>query len=483
MEDIIKKYGRIICILVFTAGFMLIGMLAGLIFIKPVYTSTASYLVTDTSGFHNEIIHPDEIREFFSHDYFAEHLSEKAGGKYSTSEMADMISVRTSRTSPTFKVRVTCSNSTDVFFIQKTIEAAPRALTPEMSDEHFLIIVIDSARFPEKPVRPGFRIISFAAAMLGAAVSLFVIKSKKDVFTNNTTESLFRFNVPVIARIPVYKKSLSQPAVSDPEFTKIFLKNSELGKEKKRTADISDYNPDGNTIMIGPSTDTEFFDAFRQLFASVEAMTEGRRSVILMTSPEIADGKTTMAINLGITAAAEGKSVLLIDCNFHNRRLMRAFNIDQDTPGICEMVYSGISARDAILFTEYHSLFVLPQGRCQSKNPLSVLTHPETLNAIRSMREMFDYVIIDAPSVNAVPDALALSESADLVFLTVRNKVTNDRETEKALKSLELSEVEAAGFILNGAQLFNDNQGFSAPDLQNISKNKFISGFGLDYRL
>ncbi len=459
---------------------MIIGVIAGLIFIKPVFSSTAAFLVTDTSGLHNEIVHPDEIRSFFKHDHFLNHLSEneKVKEKFTLRELKQMVKVTASRTSPTFKVKVTCKNSTDVYFIHKIIELAPRKLTAEMSDKTFLVINIESACFPESPKRPGFisLIILFAAA--GAAGAVWFIHTHESMFRQNTAvESVQRFKIPVIARIPTHEGYGFRAETS--EFTKNFLKKQTIVPESARKTDTSAYNPDHNTIMINSKTSVEFFDAFRDFYTSLNEINEPQSGMIIFTSPEIGDGKTTAAINLGITAAAQGKSVLLIDCNMRNRRLTRAFNMDRDTPGLYDMVFEHIPVKDAILFTEYHSLFVLPQGNSRNINPLTLLTRPETLSHLRNIKNMFDYVIVDTPPVNAYSDALALTEAADLVFMVIRSGVTHDAETERALKSLELSEVKVNGIVLNDIPLFRETHSPLHPDLKNISKNKFISGFGI----
>lgn len=480
MGDLIRRYRKQTCVLVFTLGFMILGMLAGLIFIRPVYTASASYLVTDTSGFHYEIIHPDEISEFFRRDSYIERLSEKTAGRFSSSELKNTVKIKPDRNSPVFRVKVTSGNATDVYFIQKTIETSNRYLTAEMSDEYFLVIQVKSAEFPERSVRPGFIFLTAVFSFLGAAASVVFIQMKKKMFTvSNTTESVLRFQVPVVARIPVYRKNKALPDRKSPEFTTVFLKNSGISVEKTRNESGSAYNPDRNTIMIGPQTDDLFFDSFRQFCSEVNEIADNQRSVILITSPEIGDGKTTAALNLGITAAAEGKSVLLVDCNLRNKRMMRAFNISQESPGLSEMIFGSMPARDAILFTEYHSLFILPQGRTQNLNPLTLLTRPETLSILKELKSMFHYIIIDCPPVNAFPDALALASAADHVFLTVRNKITQDSETEKALKSLELSEVKVSGFIINEAELFTENNALPVRSVKKTNRNRFISGFDL----
>lgn len=480
MEKYLKKYRRLVFLLVFTAASMIIGIIAGLIFIRPVFTSSACYLVTDTSGLHNEIVHPAEIREFFKHDYFLSHLAEneKVKEKFTTGDLKRMVKLTASRTSPTFKVKVTCKNSTDVYFIHKIIEMAPRKLTGEMSDEIFLVINIESADFPESPKRPGFLTLVFIFALIGAAGSVWFIHTHESMFRQTSVvESVIRFKVPVIAKIPTHQGYGFSAETS--EFTKNFLKKQTIVPESARKTDTSAYNPDRNTIMINSKTSVEFFDAFRDFYTNLSEINEPQSGLIIFTSPEIGDGKTTAAINLGITAAAQGKSVLLIDCNLRNRRLTRAFNMDRDTPGLYDMVFEHIPVKDAILFTEYHSLFVLPQGNSRNINPLTLLTRPETLSHLRNIKNMFDYVIVDTPPVNAYSDALALTEAADLVFMVIRSGVTHDDETERALKSLELSEVKVNGIVLNDVPLFHENHSPLAPDLKNISKNKFISGFGI----
>lgn len=476
MEHFAEKYKQLIYVLIFTAGFIILGIITGLIFIKPVFTSTASYLVTDTSGLHNEIVHPDEIKSFFRKDYFTDHLSEHIANKFSGAELRKMVKVKTSTHSPTFKVKVTCSAAADVFFIQKTIETAPKPLTHEMSDEYFLVIQTDEAKFPEKTSRPGFSLLVIISALAGAAVSVLFVLKQDISFNQKTTESLDRYKFPVVARIPRHHSSSGSADSPETAFTSAFLKNSGIALEKKKNTGIASYNPDKNTIMIGPDTNIEFFDAFRLFYSTVTKMSETENKIILFTSPVNGDGKTTAALNLGITAAAEGRKVLLIDCNLRNRRISRAFNIDPSIPGLYDMAFRAMPAKDAILFTEYHSLFVLPPGEC-GNNPLSLLTRTETLSVIFSLKDMFDYIIIDTPPVNHYADAIALSPIADLILVTIRNRFTPDEEIEKALKSLELSELTVSGFVMNDVSLTADSSGITVP--KNNGKNRFISGFGI----
>ena len=70
MERFWEKYKIIITAFIITAGFFIAGLVSGMIFTRPVFTSEASYLVTDTSGLHNEIIHPKEIKAFMKKDFY-----------------------------------------------------------------------------------------------------------------------------------------------------------------------------------------------------------------------------------------------------------------------------------------------------------------------------------------------------------------------------------------------------------------------------
>ena len=68
----------------------------------------------------------------------------------------------------------------------------------------------------------------------------------------------------------------------------------------------------------------------------------------------------------------------------------------------------------------------------------------------------------------------SLAEIADLNFFVVRNRFTPDEEIQKSLKSMELSEINISGFVLNDVQLVSEN---NTPVRSNPHKNKFISGF------
>ncbi len=460
-----------------TACFIIIGLVAGLIFIKPVYSTSAYYLVTDTSGMHYEIVHPDEIRKFFRHDYFTKHLAEHVSDKFTAKELKKMVKIKVSRTSPVFRVTVTHRNDFDVYYVQNTIERMPRQLTPELSDKLYLIVRIEGAGFPEKSKRPGMIIVLIIFALAGACSSFFYTKKHPQLFRKRSAaESVLRFKLPVIARIPTHPGYGFHSELQNTEFTKTFLKNSGIITARKTGGGASSYNPEHNTIMINSKTNVDFFDAFRKFYSSLTELDPSGKGILLFTSPGIGDGKTTAAINLGITAAAQRKRVLLIDCNFRNRRLTKAFNIDPELPGLYDIVFDNVPAKDAILYTEYNSLFILPQGNSRNINPLTLLTRADTISHLTHIKELFDYVIIDSPSVNAFSDALTLTGISDHVFLVIRSDVTRDSETEKALKSLELSEVDVTGLILNDIQ-YADMKPSAVPDSRNISRNKFISGF------
>lgn len=470
MERFWEKYKIIITAFIITAGFFIAGLVSGMIFTRPVFTSEASYLVTDTSGLHNEIINPKEIKAFMKKDFFIDHLCDSTHGKFTVGELQKMVKVKANGYSPTFRVKVTCKTSSDVFFIQKTIESAPGNLTPEMSDKDFLIILINEAKFPEKSVRPGFSAFLLIFTTAGIVLSVLYLKKNSRQFIQSSAESLSRYQIPVVARIPSHKS----PVQSDTLNTR-FIRNSVHLKKQNTRSDTSSYNPDNNTIMIGPETSISFFDAFRMFCTSVDKMTEKNHNIILFTSAVNGDGKTTAAINFGITAAAEGKSVLLIDCNLRNRRLARAFSIDASAPGLYDIAFRSMPAKEGILFTEYHSLFVLSPGDVTG-NTTGLLARTETLCSIYNLKEMFDYIIIDSPPVNAFADAAVLAEIADLNFFVVRNRFTPDEEIQKSLKSMELSEINISGFVLNDVQLVSEN---NTPVRSNPHKNKFISGFDI----
>ena len=92
--------------------------------------------------------------------------------------------------------------------------------------------------------------------------------------------------------------------------------------------------------------------------------------------------------------------------------------------------------------------FILPSGDIPP-NPSELLGSRRMEYILNSLRESFDYIIIDLPPVNIVSDALSIASLITGMVVVVREDYTEKKELERCFRQLQLSNVNVLGCILN----------------------------------
>jgi capsular exopolysaccharide synthesis family protein len=197
-------------------------------------------------------------------------------------------------------------------------------------------------------------------------------------------------------------------------------------------------------------------ESFRAVMTSI--LFAGARSgvhLIVITSPEAGEGKTTVASNLGAAFAATGRRVLLVDADLRRPRIHKVFDIDP-RPGLVEFAEAvkktGADVEIANFTREsgVQDLLVMPSGDCKagSSNLFHTLRFEEVFAALR--RE-FDMVLVDAPPLLCVPEVRVMARMADGVVLVIRAGSTQVDEAVNAEKFINQDGANLIGIILNDA--------------------------------
>ena len=168
-----------------------------------------------------------------------------------------------------------------------------------------------------------------------------------------------------------------------------------------------------------------FAEAFRFLRRNIyDAPSEHKSRVVLITSASAGDGKTLIATNLAKILADDGKRVLLIDGDLHSGHLKDSLSLPAG-PGLSECLIT--HSQPWIVPVEGQRFKVVLAGRLPS-NPAELLNLPWVNDVFKSLRDEFDFIIVDSPPLPVVSDALALAEKADLVLSVVTIEKTLRRD-------------------------------------------------------
>jgi len=325
------------------------------------------------------------------------------------------------------------------------------------------ISVVDTAIPPTVPYSPNWPASTgigfFAGACLGMAFA--VVRFRSDQTLRDPGEAPSQLHIRELGVIP----SARDRSVN------LLLNKARFGRPTNHyTTQISgSLKPDGTSGMMTirvrskqsvelvtlsgeqPLVAEAFCGAMNSLlFASAGGV---RARVIVLTSPDIGDGKTSVATNLAISLALAGRRVALMDGDLRRPRLHDVFDLDtkwglaslllDDTP--IEKLPTGALAQR----TPVDGLFVLPTAAAEGQN-ISALLHSDRMSAIvKRLRGEFDVVLIDTPPMALLSDARVLGSLADGVLLVFRAGKTTRESAFAAQQCFREDGIAILGTVLN----------------------------------
>ena len=189
-------------------------------------------------------------------------------------------------------------------------------------------------------------------------------------------------------------------------------------------------------------------EEFRTVRTNVQiVMDQQKYKLLLVTSPNSGEGKSTIAANLAVSIAQQKENVLLIDANLRQPKAHFIFNIP-NTVGLTDILTGKTTFEEAIIRTEVGRLKVLPSGKILT-NPTELLSSFAMKELLRKSSEQYDTVIIDSSSVLEVADTNILANQCNGVLLVLHQGRTSLEKAAEAKKILEFSNARMAGVILN----------------------------------
>lgn len=189
-------------------------------------------------------------------------------------------------------------------------------------------------------------------------------------------------------------------------------------------------------------------ESFRSATASL--LLQGKDSgVILVTSLNPADGKTTVASNLAIALTGGSRRVLLVDADRRRARLHSIFR-RSNARGLSDLLEPDCSSElnEFVLDTPVPNLFILPSGKGQTST-VDLLYSERMGSILKQCREAYDLVVIDTPPVLYLPDARILGRLSDGVILVLRAGRVRSDSIIAAERTLRRDGVPIMGTILN----------------------------------
>lgn len=169
---------------------------------------------------------------------------------------------------------------------------------------------------------------------------------------------------------------------------------------------------------------------------------------VLITSSDALEGKSTVAANLAVVMAEQGKSVVLVDADLRRPMQHTIFQLPNQQ-GLTSALLDGGSALDGRLQeTEIGNLRVLTSGPLPP-NPSELLGSQSMRRLIERLSGEADVVLFDSPPVLPVTDAAVLAPQVDGVLIVAEAEQTRRGAVRRAVASLRTVGANLLGAALN----------------------------------
>jgi succinoglycan biosynthesis transport protein ExoP len=171
--------------------------------------------------------------------------------------------------------------------------------------------------------------------------------------------------------------------------------------------------------------------------------------VIMVTSPSAGEGKTTTAINLAIALAQSGERTVLVDADLRRANIATALGLE-GAVGLTSVITRSAGLEEA-LQTWQDGLLVLPSGPLPP-NPSEIVGSQAMSKLLADLAVFADTIVIDAPPVLPVTDAVVLSTLVEGVIVVVRAGKTQRGQAAEARRRLDGVGAPVIGSVLNGVK-------------------------------
>ncbi|MCY8232288.1 CpsD/CapB family tyrosine-protein kinase [Priestia endophytica] len=172
---------------------------------------------------------------------------------------------------------------------------------------------------------------------------------------------------------------------------------------------------------------------------------------IVVTSPNPAEGKSTITANLAVVFAQQGKRVLVIDSDLRKPTVHYTFHTENHV-GLSNILTRQATLEKTVKTTKQENLWVLTSGPIPP-NPSELLGSRGMNALLEKAKNEYDIIILDSPPVLAVTDAQVLSNLTDGVVLVVSSGKTQIDSAKKTKELLESARAKILGVILNNKKV------------------------------
>ncbi|MBI2164993.1 MAG: polysaccharide biosynthesis tyrosine autokinase [Chloroflexi bacterium] len=277
--------------------------------------------------------------------------------------------------------------------------------------------IVERAQTPEKPVYPNVQTNVMLAMLLGAFSAFllaFFLEYLHD--TVRTADDVTRVGMVSLGVVPFARASRGNG------------------------------NQNGGLLSTLKDTSQE---AYRLLRTNIDfSFKDKGKKVLLVTSAQPLEGKTTTAVNLAIAIARAGQQVVLVDADLRRPSVHNFFSLSNEQGLSNLLVDSRLPVSTVVQPTDVPGVSLIGSGP-HPPNTVELLQSERMAAVLKELKDQFDVVILDSPPVLGLADVVVLSPLCDGALIIVDSDRTRPKTLQLAKESLERGKARVLGVVLN----------------------------------
>jgi len=287
--------------------------------------------------------------------------------------------------------------------------------------------VIENADTPKTPITKGpkraLMLGIFLSLAAGIGLAFFLDYMDNTIKTAEDVEE--RLGIPILGMVPLMEKE-------DRSYIETIV------SEKPGSAISEAYKAIRTAILL----------------SSPNASPE----IILISSMNQGAGKTVTSLNLAIALAQSEKKILLVDADMRRARIHKIFNID-NTSGLSTYL-AGQSDIKTFPSGSQDYLDIAPAGPVPP-NPSEFLSFTRLSTFVKTVKQQYDFIIIDSPPLLNVSDAHLISKVVEQTIQVARSGVSTYESVARAFNMLTNINSSVLGLVINAVDIKKENYYYS----------------------
>lgn len=200
--------------------------------------------------------------------------------------------------------------------------------------------------------------------------------------------------------------------------------------------------------ITAPEVGNQISEAYKALRTNLQFCGDDIK-VVDITSCTPDEGKSTVSFRLAQALAETGKNTILVDADMRKSVMMNQVRPEHgEVRGLSHYLSGQSTLEDVVYSTDMPKLYMILSGKFPP-NPAELLGGRRFKSLVASLREAFDYVIIDTPPLMNVIDSAVVAGNCDGVILVIEQGVIDYRFAQDVTAQLDRTGCPILGTVLN----------------------------------